>query len=146
MTKKVTTQISIKAKPEKVWDILTNFENHSKWNPFIVDISGDQKEGAKLKVVISLGGAGGSKMKFKPEILSFKENKEFIWCGKVLFSGLFDGEHRFILEKTKDGTNFIQEEVFEGFLVNLLPKSLYEKTEKGFKKMNEAIKKEAEKK
>lgn len=97
MTKKVTTQISIKAKPEKVWDILTNFENYSKWNPFIVNISGDQKEGIKLKVVISPNGPGGSKMKFKPEILSFKENKEFIWRGKALFSGLFDGEHRFIL-------------------------------------------------
>lgn len=146
MSKKITTEISIKAKPEKVWKILTDFENHSNWNPFIKHISGDKKEGAKLKVVISFDKNGGGKMKFKPEILSFKENQEFIWCGKVLFSGIFDGEHRFILEKTKEGTNFIQEEIFEGFLVNILPKSLYERTEKGFKKMNEALKKEAEKK
>lgn len=146
MSKKITTEINIKAKPEKVWDILMDFEKHPKWNPFIIHISGDQNVGSKLKVVLSFKKDDGGKMKIKPEVMSVKENEEFIWCGKALFSGIFDGEHRFILEKTKTGTKFIQEEIFEGFLVNWLPKSLYEKTEEGFKNMNEALKKEAEKK
>lgn len=33
MAKEVKTEILIKAAPEKVWAILTNFENYPNWNP-----------------------------------------------------------------------------------------------------------------
>lgn len=144
MTKKITTEIEIKAKPEKVWNILMDFEQYSIWNPFIIKLEGEAKIGSTL--ITRIRPPKERAMKFKPEILSIKEKEEFIWCGKLVFSGIFDGEHRFFLKKTKAGTKFIQEEIFEGFLVNWLPKSLYDKTEAGFKLMNEALKKEAEKK
>jgi hypothetical protein len=37
-------------------------------------------------------------MTFKPTILTLESNKEFRWKGKLGITGIFDGEHYFILE------------------------------------------------
>ena len=43
--KEIKTEIIINTKPEKVWEVLTDFENYPTWNPFIQNISGEQKVG-----------------------------------------------------------------------------------------------------
>lgn len=139
----IKTQIKIDASPGKVWGILTDFENYPKWNPFIKSILGMKKEGGQLTVKIH--PPEGSSMTFKPVILIYKENSELRWLGKLLFKGLFDGEHYFILDKNKDGgTTFIHGEKFTGALVNLF-KGTLAKAKDGFEQMNKALKKECEK-
>ena len=49
--KEIRTEIIINSKPEKVWDILTDFERHPEWNPFIKSISGNKKVGEHLAIV-----------------------------------------------------------------------------------------------
>jgi hypothetical protein len=84
-------------------------------------------------------------MKFSPTVLVAKENKEFRWLGKLLFKGLFDGEHRFIIEPISEkSVRFTQAEKFTGILVSLLGGTL-KGTEKGFESMNKALKERAEK-
>lgn len=141
--KKIETEILINSKPEKVWEVLTNFEKHSEWNPFIQSISGIPKTGEQLLVKIQ--PPDGQLMTFKPLVLRFEQNKEFRWLGKLLFKGLFDGEHYFKLSGNDNGTTrFIHGEKFSGLLVGLLGKTL-DKTKNGFELMNEAIKNECEK-
>ena len=41
--KEIKTEIIINSKPEKVWNILTNFEKYPEWNPFIKSISIDSE-------------------------------------------------------------------------------------------------------
>tara|TARA_R100000278_G_C5377313_1_gene131182 strand:- start:53 stop:310 length:258 start_codon:yes stop_codon:yes gene_type:complete len=85
-------------------------------------------------------------MTFKPVILKLEPSKEFRWKGKLGIKGIFDGEHFFILEKeTDDSTRFIHGEKFSGILVSLMGKTL-DKTKEGFEIMNEAIKRECERK
>ena len=48
MAKEIKTEILINATPEKIWSILTNFENYSNWNPFIKSIKGEVKVGNKI--------------------------------------------------------------------------------------------------
>jgi hypothetical protein len=141
--KRIRTEIFIKSPKEKIWDILMNFSNYSSWNPFIIGIAGKVAIGEKLEVCIL--PPNSSKMKFTPKIISIIPNKELIWKGTFLFSALFNGEHRFILEDMGDETKFVHEESFDGILSYIFPKSLYENTEKGFKLMNSALKKLAEK-
>jgi len=43
--KEIKTEIIINTKPEKVWEVLTDFENYPTWNPFIQNIFGEQKVG-----------------------------------------------------------------------------------------------------
>lgn len=84
-------------------------------------------------------------MVFKPVVLAYKPNKEFRWKGKLLFKGLFDGEHIFELTANADGTTtLVQREVFTGILVPLFAKMLDTSTLNGFRQMNEALKTRAE--
>jgi hypothetical protein len=141
--KEIRTETEIKASPGKVWQGLTDFENHSKWNPFIRSISGDKTEGGSLQAELSPPGSGS--MKINPEILVFEREKEFRWKGKMFIPGIFDGEHYFLISKNgNDSTRFVHGEKFNGILVGLLGNTL-KKTRQGFEQMNEALKKECEK-
>lgn len=143
MKKEIKTQIQINASPESVWQVLTDFENHSKWNPFVRSISGEVKKGNKIKVV--LGPQGSKPMTFKPTVLAFEPNREFRWLGHLGFPGIFDGEHSFELLENVDGTTtFIHGERFKGILVGMMAKKLDTEIKEGFEDMNRALKEKAE--
>ena len=143
MAKEIKTEILIHATPEKVWSILTNFDNYPNWNPFIKSIIGEVKVGNKITARIEPPEASG--MTFKPNILIFETNKELKWLGHLLFAGLFDGEHKFELIDNENGTTtFIQSEKFKGILVPLFKNQLDNNTKKGFEEMNKKLKELAE--
>lgn len=134
MNKELRTQVRIHATPEKVWQVLSDFDRYPEWNPFVKKISGLPQVGKTIQV--SLPGMG-----FTPKVLVFEPAKEFRWKGKLLFTGLFDGEHYFILEGNPDGsTTFTHGEKFSGILLPLLAGSLDRDTKNGFETMNLALK------
>ncbi len=140
MAKEIKTEILIHAKPEKVWQVLSDFKKYPIWNPFIKELSGEVSEGNKISVTIE--PPQQKAMTFKPKVLSFKTNKELVWIGHLIIPGLFDGEHHLELIDNGDGTTiFKQEELFKGILVPFLN---LDNTEKGFVLMNEKLKELAE--
>ncbi len=141
MTKEIRTEITIQASPEKVWNILTDFNAYPDWNPFITSITGKAEKGSALTVKIK--PTDGRAMTFKPTVLTAKENRKLSWLGRLFFKGLFDGEHQFELIDHGNGTlTFIQSELFKGVFVGIFNT---EKTESGFNAMNQKLKEEAEK-
>lgn len=139
MVKEIKTEILMDATPDKVWAILTKFENYPNWNPFIKSINGDVKVGNKITVRIK--PPEGKGMTFNPKILAFETNKELSWLGHLLFKGLFDGEHKFELIDNRNGTTtFRQSERFKGIFVPLFNKGLVNNTKRGFEKMNKKLK------
>ncbi|REH48896.1 hypothetical protein C7448_105179 [Tenacibaculum gallaicum] len=139
MAKQIKTLITINASKEKIWKILTDFENYPEWNSFIKSVTGEVKVGNQIQ--IKLQG-----MTFKPIVLTFNENTELKWLGHLWFKGIFDGEHKFKLTDNGNGTtNFEQSENFSGILVKLFSKSLDKDTKSGFEKMNLELKLRAEK-
>ncbi len=136
MAKEIKTEILIHATPDKVWTILTNFENYPNWNPFIKSVIGEVKVGNKITVRIEPPKEKG--MTFKPTVLIYEANKELRWIGRLLFPGLFDGEHKFELIDNGNGTiTFRQSEKFKGVFVWFLN---VENTKKGFEEMNGKLK------
>jgi hypothetical protein len=145
MAQEIKTEITINAAPEKVWSALTNFGDYPNWNPFIKSVKGEVKVGNKITVQIEPPGSGG--MTFKPKILKYETSKELTWLGHLVFSGLFDGEHKFELIKSENGiTTFRQSEKFKGILVPLFKKQLDHNTKKGFEEMNKKLKELVEQK
>lgn len=139
MAKEIKTEIVIKAIPEKVWTVLTDFNNYPKWNPFVKSVLGKPIIGKKITV--RLGPPEAKGMTFNPKVLVFETNKEFRWIGHLLFPGLFDGEHKFELIDNKNGTTtFVQSEKFNGILVPLFNKMLDNSTTNGFNRMNQKLK------
>lgn len=140
MAKKIETQIIINATPQKVWEILTDFNHYPHWNPFIKSIEGSLDTGSVLKVIIE--PEEGKGMTFKPVVQSSVKNKELSWLGNLLFKGIFDGKHKFQLIDNENGTTtFIQSEEFSGILVSFIN---LDKTAEGFNKMNQKLKEQAE--
>lgn len=138
----IHTEIGIKASPERVWEILTDFPAYPEWNPFIRQIAGDLTDGTKLR--IGLAPPGGKTWTLTPTLLEANPRKDLRWLGRLFLPGLFDGEHHFRIErKGKNSVRFIQEEDFRGLLVPLTG-SLLERTERGFHQMNTALKQRAE--
>lgn len=139
MAKVIKTEVVIQAIPEKVWAILTDFDNYPNWNPFIPSIQGEVKVGNRINVRLEPPDA--KVMNIKPKIIVYTINKEFGWIGHLLFTGLFDGEHKFELRDNGNGTTtFLQSENFEGILVPLLTKLLDNNTTRGFHQMNQKLK------
>jgi hypothetical protein len=140
---KIITSININATAEKVWRILTDIENYSQWNLFITSINGEIEVGNTLDVMIV--PPNGKTMKFKPTVLVVDKHKELKWKGKLLFKGLFDGEHKFEIVDNKNGTvTFIQSENFIGVLVPFFKKMINVNTKNGFVLMNERLREKAE--
>ena len=138
------TEIKINASPERVWSILTDLEKYAEWNPFIKKAKGTVQAEQRLEVLIS--PPNGKEMVFKPVVKSVIENSEFIWLGRFLFPGIFDGEHIFNLESLDGQTLLVQKENFRGILVPMMWNSLDTDTRVGFELMNKALKQRAESK
>lgn len=142
MPKEIITEIIIESTPEKVWQVLTAFENYSNWNPFITTISGEKKVGSKLATQII--PPNRKPMKFTPTLLVVDTNQELRWLGSGPIKGLFDGEHFFkIIDQCNGTVKFEHGEKFSGILVPFMPKVLVD-TKLGFEKMNEALKMQCE--
>ncbi len=48
----IKTEVVINAKPEEIWNVLTDFEKYPEWNPFIKSISGAHEEGEQLAIKV----------------------------------------------------------------------------------------------
>lgn len=143
MVKEIKTEVLINATPEKVWEILINFDNYSQWNPFIKAIKGEVKVGKKI--IVRVEPPDSREMIFKPKVLTYDTNKELSWLGHMFFTGLFDGEHKFELIDHKNGTiTFKQSEKFKGIFLPFFQKLLENNTRKGFEEMNQKLKELAE--
>lgn len=138
------TEIEIDARPDRVWEVLSDFPRHGEWNPFIRTIEGELRRGARLSV--RLGPPGGKVFAFLPTVLEVVPNARLRWKGTLWLPGIFDGEHIFELEPIGGGrgTRLVQREEFRGVLVPLFAKSLDTDTRRGFEAMNAALKQRAE--
>ena len=137
------TAIDINASSDQVWRVLTDFGAYGEWNPFITSISGQVQRGARLKVRVHPPGGRG--MTVRPTVLVADRNRELRWVGRLLFPGIFEGEHVFQITPLGNGrVRLLQQETFRGFLVPVLRWWLDGQTRAGFEAMNRALKERAE--
>ena len=144
MVNEVFSEIEIQASAECVWQVLSDFASYPEWNPFIRRISGQPKEGTRLRVYIEPPGTKGRT--FRPKVLKAEAKRELRWLGRLLIPGLFDGDHIFTIEQIgSEHVRFVQREIFSGLLVSFFLQGLDMKIRLGFEQMNQALKLQAEK-
>lgn len=141
--KTIETSIFIDSTPEKVWGILTKFEEYELWNPFMTKVIGSATLDSRIEVNIKT--ISGKKRTYYPIITRCETNKELRWKGKSFLPGVFDGERIFILENSNDDKIlFSHKEIFSGLGVRLVGNKLDESLRESFVTMNEALKVRAE--
>lgn len=137
--REIVTAIDITGSPERVWKVLTAFDEFPLWNPFIRKVSGELQEGRRLEVHIQ--PPGHRTMIFRPVLVRVQPPRELRWLGRLWLPRLFDGEHAFIIEDLgAQRVRFVQREQFRGILVPLLWVFVGLDTRRGFEEMNLALK------
>ena len=99
--KELRTEIEFDATPQEVWDVLVDLPAYADWNPFMKKIQGEPKTGAKLEV--RMEPEGERAMTFRPTVLTAEPGRELKWLGHLLVPGIFDGEHRWLIEEAGPG-------------------------------------------
>lgn len=132
-------EIEIEAPAERVWQVLSDLESYSQWNPFLQRVSGVLEPDEYLRVFIKPPGAWG--MTIKPRVIAVEESAGFSWIGHILFRGIFDGEHYFIIDPLDESRcRFVQGELFTGLLAIPILWLIRQGTRRGFQAMNQALK------
>lgn len=140
--KQLITTIDIAASPSRVWQVLTDFEKHSTWNPFMTKVTGKAIEGTKVEV--TMPNPQGGTMVIAPTILAAENERELRWLGKSE-GDAFNGEHSFRIEPTQgNSVHFVQSEKFTGSMVPALEGWLDTTVLHHFEDMNKALKTRAE--
>jgi hypothetical protein len=133
----------IEAPAEHVWQILTDFARYPEWNPFIRRIDGEPVRRAPLNLLIQPDGARARR--FRPRIVTFRPPKELRWRARARLPGLFQGEHRFVVEHLgPERSRLIHEQRVRGLVVPFLRAHLEAPVRRGFDAMNVALKQLAE--
>lgn len=111
-----------------------------EWNPFFTEAVGQPVKDATLEV--SMQPVGKGPQSFSPKVLEVTPNRRLVWRGRLIMPGVFDGTHYFTIEPRCDGSvRFVQVEEFGGMLV---PFASFGPYRQGWIKMNEALKRRAE--
>jgi len=120
---KTVQEIIINASPEKVWSILSDFQNWETWNSSVKNVS--------LKGLLQSGTAFSWKsagMQIN-SIIHIAEAPSLLgWTGKAL--GTF-AIHNWRIQPSGTQTKVIMGEGMEGFLARLVKKSLQKTLDKG---------------
>lgn len=136
-------ETDIEAPVERAWEVLAETAAYPEWNPFITGFSGSIRSGEKLRVTLALPGR--KPMTFTPTVKWVQAGRGFSWLGRALLPGIFDGEHRFVVEsRGSHGCRMVQSEHFRGLAVPFARTMLTGATREGFEAMNLALKARAE--
>lgn len=130
--------IEIQAKPEVVWNILTDSSQYADWDPTMIKIEGTIAPGETLTIYSKLA----PKRAFKPKVTVFEPNRRMVWASGMPL-GLFKGERTFALEPVGGHTRFSMNETFSGLLLPLFGGSIPD-MDPVFREFCEALKARAE--
>ena len=141
--KTIETNIIVDSNPNKIWSILTKFEEYELWNPFMTKVVGNAILGSKIEVNIKT--ISGKQRTYFPIITKCEINRELRWKGKSFLPGIFDGERIFVIEETNNNrVSILHKEVFKGLGVKLVGDKLDQDLRESFVIMNKALKARAE--
>lgn len=134
----VVTTIAIRATPDKVWNVLADFDRYREWSVFINEIIGTPTLGSPLRVVLSTEGKRDTLV--RPRVSAADPGRRFAWTGHLLHPTLFAGTHEFLLDGDAHGqTRLTHAERFSGLLPTILrkpPKGAHG----AFSRFNDALK------
>ena len=141
----IHTEIDIAAPAERVWEILTDFDDYPQWNPMIPRMRGELVVGAPLRFAITVNRRVN--VPITAELVTAEAPHELRWVGPGYspLRRVLSGSHYFVIEPIDDEhVRFSHGEDFTGLM--LLGR--WRRVEKAltpiYNALNRAIKRRAE--
>ena len=111
--------INIKAKPSRIWSLLTNAGDFPRWNSMVKNIEGKIALGEKIKVQVPYAPG----RTFNLKVSEFVPDKIMVWRDGM--APMFSGMRTYSLTPKPDGsTDFAMAEVFSGIMLPMIAGSL----------------------
>lgn len=135
-------EIELHATAEQVWQVLTDLDKYSEWNPLLYRGVGEVEIGEAVEVSAK---TASKDMKFICKVTEVEPYHKFAWKFHVIHPFLFRGLHIFQIESIDEQmVRFIDREQFEGLLLPLQAKDLETNGLSAMVEMGEALKKRVE--
>lgn len=114
-----SVSVAIRAKPETIWNLLTDAAKFPSWNSTVTSIAGTIAAGEKLALRVP----AAPKRVFKPKVIALEPNIKMVWAEGA--APMFKGVRTFTLAPRGDGTTeFTMTEVLRGLAVPMAKSSL----------------------
>ncbi len=120
--KSVDAQLTIPAPPAQIWSVLMDGESYGEWNPVLVQVEGEFREGAKLRYQMMT--ESGEATEVEARVVELDPGRELNQAGGVW--GILTFDHHWILEPVEGGTRVTQHEDYEGIGVLFFDPSWFE--------------------
>ncbi|MEM7134153.1 MAG: SRPBCC domain-containing protein [Chloroflexota bacterium] len=136
----VHTEIEIDASPQKVWQVLTDFEKIGEWSPALRGLRGELKDGAKVECDYFWSG----KVNKLTHTLIVEDGVMFGWSDPVI--PLTKDYHVYKVSPIGDGqrTLFAQTDRITGLLSPIIAKSFTAQMLETYTEFNQCLKERVE--
>lgn len=141
----IRTEIDIAAPPEKVWDILMDFNKWQEWSPIVRKSSGTAALGNALQFTMVGKTEGEDGPTYSPIIEEMNKPSLFRWRANMMAGFIMTNDKVFELEATPTGTKLIHKELFKGLLAPVFCTQMEKGVPPMLNSMNKALKELAEK-
>ena len=131
--KSVKAEIIIPSSPEVVWQVLTDLEAYSQWNPVFVYKGGEFKQGSKISYQVT--ETENKSATISAKVKKIVPNKLINQSGGLW--GVITFDHTYTLTKVAQGTKVTIFEEYTGVYVNFWDES---QIAKQYKKLALALK------
>ena len=120
--KSVDAQLTIPAPPEQIWSVLMDGESYGEWNPVLVQVEGEFREGERL--TYQMMTESGEPTEVEARVVKLDPGRELNQAGGIW--GILTFDHHWILEPVEGGTRVTQHEDYEGIGVLFFDPSWFE--------------------
>ena len=129
---------TIDARPERVWELLTDAAGYTAWNPTVISLQGQIAVGETIKLVSTVN----PKRTFSLKVTELQGPRRMVWSDGMPL-GLFKGVRTYSLSPAEAGSEFAMEEVYSGPLAPLITRAIPDLTD-SFAQFAEGLKAAAE--
>ena len=135
--RQLRSEVEIKASPEKVWRVLTDFKSFPTWNPFIREAQGKLVPLSQLKIRLMIGRR---LVTFYAYVTVVDPPRELRWIARQRLAGIFDVDRRFELERVgRSQVRLVQSERATGLLAPVLVPILRRRIQQGYRALESAL-------
>jgi uncharacterized protein YndB with AHSA1/START domain len=119
--KEYVTVSTIRATPERVWQVLTDARGYASWNPEIIGIDGRMTLNERITARVKVGG--GAIRRVPMRVTAFEPPSRMQWTGGLPL-GLFAGVRTFTVTPRDGAVEFRMHLRMSGLLAPLILKSV----------------------
>tara|TARA_Y100001960_G_C14746767_1_gene866078 strand:- start:1651 stop:2112 length:462 start_codon:yes stop_codon:yes gene_type:complete len=139
---KFASDIHIDVLPRHVWDVLTDFDRYTEWNPLFLSAKGLLTNGSRI--VLTYKAPFRGRVKLRGRIVRLKPERELVLQIGTLIPGFYKCEIVFHLEATDGGMRLYHQQSYGGLVMAMIAGWNGIRVQEGCYALNLAIKRRSE--